>query len=178
MSRKIKYDVDFKIKVVQQILKGKESADSISFKYTISDSIVKRWVDFYRLHGIDGLMPSNRHYSPEFKLEVVQAVKSKSLSLNKACCQFRISSVSTLKKWLILFDSCGAESLRVERRGRGKPKIRTPAMPRKPKRPLTREEQLLEELADLRAENAYLKKLQALIQSESAKEEKRKSSKN
>lgn len=178
MSRKIKYDVDFKIKVVQQILKGKESADSISFKYTISDSIVKRWVDFYRLHGIDGLMPSNRHYSPEFKLEVVQAVKSKSLSLNKACCQFRISSVSTLKKWLILFDSCGAESLRVERRGRGKPKIRTPVMPRKPKRPLTREEQLLEELADLRAENAYLKKLQALIQSESAKEEKRKSSKN
>ena len=178
MSRKIKYDVDFKLKVVQQILKGKESADSISFKYTISDSIVKRWVDFYRLHGIDGLMPSNRHYSPEFKLEVVQAVKSKSLSLNKACCQFRISSVSTLKKWLILFDSCGAESLRVERRGRGNPKIRTPAMPRKPKRPLTREEQLLEELADLRAENAYLKKLQALIQSESAKEEKRKSSKN
>jgi transposase len=178
MSRKIKYDVDLKLKVVQQILKGKESADSISFKYTISDSIVKRWVDFYRLHGIDGLMPSNRHYSPEFKLEVVQAVKSKSLSLNKACCQFRISSVSTLKKWLILFDSCGAESLRVERRGRGKPKIRTPAMPRKPKRPLTREEQLLEELADLRAENAYLKKLQALIQSESAKEEKRKSSKN
>jgi transposase len=178
MSRKIKYDVDFKLKVVQQILKGKESADSISFKYTISDSIVKRWVDFYRLHGIDGLMPSNRHYSPEFKLEVVQAVKSKSLSLNKACCQFRISSVSTLKKWLILFDSCGAESLRVERRGRGKPKIRTPDMPRKPKKTLTREEELLEELADLRAENAYLKKLHALIQSESAKKEKRKSSKN
>lgn len=178
MSRKIKYDLDFKLKVVQQILKGKESADSISFKYTISDSLVKRWVDFYRLHGIDGLMPSNRHYTPEFKLEVVQAVKSKSISLNKACCQFRISSVSTLKKWLILFDSYGPEALRVERRGRGKPKIRTPAMPRKPKRPLTREEQLLEELSDLRAENAYLKKLQALIQSESAKEEKRKSSKN
>jgi transposase len=51
-------------------------------------------------------------------------------------------------------------------------------MPRKHKKPLTREEELLEELADLRAENAYLKKLHALIQSESAKEEKRKSSKN
>jgi len=178
MSRKIKYDIDFKLKVVQQILKGKESADSISTKYTISISLVKRWVYFYRLHGIDGLMPSNRHYSPEFKLEVLQTVKSKSLSLNKACFQFRISSVSILKKWLILFDSYGPESLRIQRRGRGKPKIRTPAMPRKPKKPLTREEELLEELADLRAENAYLKKLHALIQSESAKEEKRKSSKN
>ncbi|WP_373397043.1 hypothetical protein V8V91_20995 [Algoriphagus halophilus] len=30
-------------------------------------------------------------------------------------------------------------------------------MPRKPKRPLTREEQLLEELASLKAKNAYLK---------------------
>ena len=178
MSRKIKYDLDFKLKVVQQILKGKESADSISFKHTIDDSLVKRWVHFYRLHGIDGLIPSNKHYSPEFKLEVVQAVKSKSLSLKKACRQFRIGSDSTLKKWLILFDSFGAESLWVERRGRGKPKIRTPAMPRKPKKPLTREEELLEELADLRAENAYLKKLQALILSESVKEEKRKSSKN
>ena len=177
MSRKIKYDIDFKLKVVQQILKGKESADSISTKYTISISLVKRWVYFYRLHGIDGLMPSNRHYSPEFKLEVLQTVKSKSLSLNKACFQFRISSVSILKKWLILFDSYGPESLRIERRGRGKPKIRTPAMPRK-RKTLTREEELLEELADLRAENAYLKKLHALIQSESAKEEKRKSSKN
>jgi transposase len=178
MSRKIKYDVNFKLQVVQQILKGKESTDSISFKYTIDDSLVKRWVHFYRIHGIDGLMPSNRHYSPEFKLEVVQAVKSKSLSLKKACRQFRISSDATLKRWLILFDSFGPEALRVERRGRGKPKIRTPAMPRKPKKPLTREEELLEELADLRAENAYLKKLQALIQSESGKEEKRKSSKN
>ena len=37
MSRKIKYDVDFKLKVIQQILKGKESADSISFNYTIDD---------------------------------------------------------------------------------------------------------------------------------------------
>jgi transposase len=51
-------------------------------------------------------------------------------------------------------------------------------MPRNPKNTLTREEQLLEELADLRAENAYQKKINALIQSESGKEEKRKSSKN
>ncbi len=51
-------------------------------------------------------------------------------------------------------------------------------MPRKPKNSLTREEQLLDELEDLKAEKAYLKKLQALTQSESEKEENRKSSKN
>jgi transposase len=178
MSRKIKYEVDFKLQVVLQIIKGKESVDSLSIKFNITDSLIKRWVHFYRLHGIDGLLPSNRHYSPEFKLQVVHAVKTNSLSLKEASRQFRISSDSTLKKWLFLYDSLGPAALIVERRGRGGPKIRHQTMARKPKRPLTREEQLLEELADLRAENAYLKKLHALIQSESGKEEKRKSSKN
>ena len=176
MSRKIKYDVDFKLQVVHQIIKGKETVDSLSIKFHITDSLINRWVHFYRLHGIDGLLPSNRHYSPEFKLRVVLTVRKDSLSLKEASRQFRIASDSTLKKWLLLYDSFGPEALKVERRGR--PKTRNPAMPRKPKRPLTREEQHLEELADLRAENAYLKKLHALIQSESGKEEKRKSSKN
>lgn len=178
MSRKIKYDVDFKLQVVHQIIKGKESVASLSIKFSIADSLIKRWVQFYRIHGIDGLLPSKRHYSPEFKLEVIHALKTNFLSLKEASRQFRIPSDSTLKKWLILYDSLGAEALRVERRGGGRPKARNPAMPRKPKRPLTREEQLLEELADLRAENAYLKKLHALIQSESGKGEKPKSSKN
>lgn len=178
MSRKIKYEVSFKQKVVLQILNGKETADSLSAKLGITDSLIRRWVHFYRLHGLDGILPSSHHYSPEFKLQVVRAVRKDSLSLKEACRQFRIPSDFTLKKWLILYDSHGPEALRVERRGRGKPKIGHPAMPRKPKKPLTREEQLLEELADLKAENAYLKKLHALIQSESGKGEKPKSSKN
>jgi transposase len=178
MSRKIKYDFDFKLKVVHQIIKRKESSGSLGLKFSIPDSLIKRWVNFYRLHGIDGLLPRNSHYSAEFKLRAVQTLKAKSLSFKKACRLFNIPSDSTLKKWVILYDSLGMEGLRVERRGRGKPNLRLPIMPRKPKKPLTREEQLLEELADLKAENAYLKKLQALIQSESAKEEKRKSSKD
>lgn len=178
MSRRIKYDVDFKLKVVHRIIKRKESVGSLGTKFSIQDSLIRRWVHFYRLHGIDGLLPSNYHYTPEFKLRAVQTLKAKSLSFKKACRLFKIPSDSTLKKWVTLYDSMGIEGLRIERRGRGKPNSRHPSMPRKPKRPLTREEQLLEELADLKAENAYLKKLQALIQSESEKEENRKSSKN
>lgn len=178
MSRKIKYDFNFKLEVVYQILKGIESADSLSAKLGITDSLIRRWVHFYRLHGVDGLLPSSRHYSSEFKLQVVRAVRKDSLSLKQACRQFRIPSDFTVKKWLILYESLGFDGLKVEQRGRKTTKARVPSMPRKPKRPLTREEQLLEELADLRAENAYLKKLHALIQSESGKEEKPKSSKN
>lgn len=152
--------------------------DSLSKKFRVEKSQINRWVHFYEAHGIEGLLPIKNHYSPEFKLRVIQTLKAKSLSLRDASCQFKIPSHETLKKWLNLYDSLGAEGLRIERRGRGRPKAINPAMPRKSKKTLTREEQLLEELADLRAENAYLKKLHALIQSESGKEEKRKSSKN
>lgn len=38
-----------------------------------------------------------------------------------------------------------------------------PQKKKKEKKPLTREEELLEELKYLRAENAYLKKLEALV---------------
>jgi transposase len=84
MSRKIKYDVDFKLRVVHQIIIGKESVDSMSIKFNIAASQLERWGHFYRLHGMDRLLLSNRYYSPEFKLEVVLEVKSKSLSLNEA----------------------------------------------------------------------------------------------
>jgi transposase len=77
-----------------------------------------------------------------------------------------------LKRWVKIYDQEGSEGLSRENRGRSK------SMARKPKKPMTREEQLLDELADLKAENAYLKKLHALVQSEKEKEEKRKSSRN
>lgn len=178
MSRKSKYSFSFKLQVVSQILKGEETPSTISQKFSISVYLVRRWVHFYDYHGEKGLQPSNQRYSPEFKLKVVLSVKKKSLSLKEAARRFRIPSDSTLKKWLLLYDSEGPSSLQKDRRGRTHSKIRAPTMSRKPKKPLTREEQLLEELADLRAENAYLKKLHALIQSENEKEEKHKSSKN
>jgi hypothetical protein len=49
--------------------------------------------------------------------------------------------------------------LKVERKVRRRPKTGNPALPRKLKRSLNREKQLLEELADLGAENAYIKNL-------------------
>jgi transposase len=134
--------------------------------------MVERWVSFYRRYGVDGLRPIRNRYSAEFRLKVVRTIKADSLSLTQACLRFKIPSISTVLEWVRIYNYQGQEGLSALRKGR--PSI----MPRKPKRPLTREEQLLEELADLKAENAYLKKLQALIQSENEKEEKRKSSKN
>lgn len=111
-------------------------------------------------------------YTPDFKVKVILEMRKNFLSFRETCVRFKIPSVGTLTKWVKIYDQQGPMGLLKENRGRAK------SMPRKPKKPMTREEQLLDELADLRAENAYLKKLHALVQSEKEKEEKRKSSRN
>lgn len=172
MRKNKKHEVDFRLTVVKKVITGKKSATDISRELGIHKSMVERWVSFYRRYGIEGILPIRNNYSGDFKLKVLAEMKNKSLSLNETCLRFKIPSLSTLINWIKIFDSQGAEGLKNIKIGRGT------NMPKKPKKPLTKEEQLLEELADLRAENAYLKKLQALIQSETEKEKKRKSSKN
>jgi transposase len=172
MNKQIKYNSDFKKSVVSKIVKGSTSIKGISRELSIPISTVKEWMSSYRTHGLDVFESEKRHYTPDFKLHVIGEMESKQLSLSQTCILFKIPRRSTLKKWIEIYDREGMSGLAIERRGKSR------TMPSKPKKPLTKEEQLLEELADLRAENAYLKKLHALVQSEKSKEEKRKSSKN
>lgn len=172
MRKNRKHNFEFRLRVVQEVIHRRHSSESIGKKENISSSLVKRWVAFYRKFGAEGLMPTSNRYTANFRLEVVRTLKAESLSLLRACLRFNVPNEATVLSWVRVYDSQGPEGLKALRKGR------PTTMSRKPKRPLTREEQLLEELASLKAENAYLKKLQALIQSENLKEEKRKSSKN
>lgn len=172
MQKNRKHNFEFRLRIVESVIKGLYSINRISQKEKISSSLVKRWIGFYRKFGTKGLQPATKRYDGNFRLQVVRTLKAESLSLLQACLRFNVPNESTVLTWVRIYDSKGSEGLMAIHKGR------PITMPRKPKKPLTREEQLLEELADLKAENAYLKKLQALIQSESEKEEKRKSSRN
>lgn len=174
MRKNRKHNFEFRLRVVQEVIQNRHSINSISEKEDIEHSLVKRWVAFYRKFGSEGLRlkTNNGRYTADFRLEVVKTLKAESLSLLQACLRFKVSSESVILNWIRIYDTQGPEGLKATRIGR------PIKMPRKPKRPLTREEQLLEELASLKAENAYLKKLHALVQSEKQKEEKRKSSRN
>lgn len=172
MRKNRKHNYEYRLRIVQEVINGRHSSESIGKKENISSSLVKRWVAFYRKFGASGLQPTSNTYTDQFRLQVVGTLKAESLSLLQACLRFNVPNEATVLTWVRIYDSKGPEGLMAIRKGR------PITMPRKPKKPPTREEQLLEELADLKAENAYLKKLQALILSESEKEEKRKSSKN
>jgi len=168
MSRKIKYDFKFKKSVVLETIEKGLSSKMAGYEFGIEESNVRNWVAFYREHGLEGLKPIRNKYTPEFKVMVILEMKNNFLSFRETCVRFKIPSVGTLLKWVNIYDQEGPEGLLKENRGRSK------SMARKPKKPMTREEELLDELADLKAENAYLKKLHALVQSEKKKEEKRK----
>ena len=172
MSRKNKYDTDFRRSVVEKVVNDKHSYKKVALEFGLNKTMVRRWVMFYRNHGISGIESIKNSYPPSFKIKVIEEMNRKCLSLGETCVRFKIPSVGTLMKWLKIYKSQGPLGLQVDNRGKYH------RMPRKSKKILTKEEQLLDELASLKAENAYLKKLYALIQADKEKEEKRSSSRN
>ena len=85
---------------------------------------------------------------------VVETMMRDKLSYREAAHQFDISGHEQIRKWERIYLMEGAEGLYIERRGsKGRPQ----SFPKEV------EEDLLQEVQRLRAENAYLKKLQALV---------------
>ena len=109
----------------------------------------------------------NKKYTGEFKQMVVEMMHREKLSHKEVERQFEITSHSCVPNWERIYLTEGPEGLYVERRGRGS-KGRAPQMPKEV------EEDLLAEVQRLRAENAYLKKLQALVLEEERQARRRK----
>ena len=98
----------------------------------------------------------NKRYTPEFKKRVVEAVIEKGMSYKEAARVYEVRGHDRIQSWERIYLTEGPEGLAVERRGRsstGRPK----------QLPTKVEEDLLAEVQRLRAENAYLKNLQALV---------------
>ena len=95
----------------------------------------------------------NKRYTPEFKIKVVETMHREKLSYRETARQFDISN-SRVTAWERIYLEEGADGLYAERRGRK-------STGRPPK--IKKEEDLIAEVQRLRAENVYLKKLNALV---------------
>ena len=98
----------------------------------------------------------NKRYTGEFKQMVVETMMREKLSYCETARQFDISDHHRVTSWERIYLTEGPEGLYIERRGRG-----STGRPRK--LPKAVEEDLLAENQRLKAELAYLKKLQALV---------------
>ena len=106
----------------------------------------------------------NKRYTPEFKIKVVETMHREKLGYRETARQFDIPN-SRVTAWERIYLEEGAEGLYAERRGRK-------STGRPPK--IKKEEDLIAEVQRLRAENAYLKKLNALVAERVRQEKKHK----
>ena len=100
---------------------------------------------------------ANKRYTPEFKKLVIETMREEKLSYSEACRRFEVNSRDRIKSWERIYLEEGPEGLAIERRGRcskGRPPKQLPKQV---------EEDLLAKVQRLRAENDYLKNLQALV---------------
>ena len=115
------------------------------------NTCTKKWGAFIMPKGIP-----NKRYTGEFKQMVVESMMREKLSYKETARQFDIPCDKRVADWERIYLTEGPEGLYIERRGRG-------SKGRPTKFPKEVEEDLLKEVQRLRAENAYLKKLQALV---------------
>ena len=162
-----KYTESFKLAVVDHYLTGSAGSKAVAHYHGIARTVVRKWVASYRLHGLAGLQKKFTHYSATFKLSVLQHMWAQSLSYSETASLFDIRSHAMVGQWERRYHDGGIDALTSRPRGRPKtmPVPRTPLPPSPDDQTRTRDD-LLAELNYLRMENAYLKKLEALIQAQ------------
>lgn len=164
----MKYTFELKYSIVQEALSG-SSISGLCRSYSLCPHELRLWIMLYKEYGPEGLMPRKPcKHSTEEKINAVYLHREKKLSLERISCLYRITRF-TLLAWLRKYDGY------VLSHPRTKPKVmgdsRQPPKKmvyRRKNRPKTELEELQEENLRLRAENALLKKLQALVEEKRA----------
>lgn len=165
-----KYSQSFKQKVIEFYLQNNRIRSLTRQHFHLPKTTLDRWINKYNHNGINGLVALGKpqKYSFEFKLGVVQAVKSGQFSAEYACLYFGIAHSNSISRWLQAFDKQGINGLLPKTKGRSSMKPKYPKMPPPPK---TEEERLRYRILELEAENAILKKLQELNQAKIRKKQ-------
>lgn len=159
----MKYTIEFKLKLVKECIEQNHATTEIAPKYGVAEIHLRRWVKLYQLHGIKGLEHKHQKYNSNFKENVLKYMEDNHLSFFETAMFFNISKDTTVGKWYHQYRKNGfVEPVR---------KVKMKEISNKDKNGI---EELQKENERLRAENAYLKKLQALVQKRVNQEKKKK----
>jgi len=165
MDKRSKYSYKKKIAVVKSIIEGKASVLGTVRKLDCRKNTVVRWLKQYEEHGPEGLRQRNGHYDGRFKVQVVQHMLKKGLSLMQTAVHFNIPNECVVGNWRRKYEQQGVTVLLQATRGRKKIAMAKKGKQLntiKPGTPEARLAALEKENEYLRAENAFLKKLEAL----------------
>lgn len=151
-----KYAVAFKLKVIRHYLETSDSYLDTAKRFAIGESTFEKWLKLYQLHGKQGLVRSRRRYSIAFKYQIIQELLS-GKSARKVALEYKLPSGSLVSGWLRYYEQYGILGLDSNIKH-----MNTHQTTKKDEDKSKAE--LLEEIAYLRAECAYVKKSIALTQ--------------
>ena len=127
---------------------------------------LRKWVAAHGATGAAGVVTKKRsNYDLAFKLEVLQRMREEEISCRQAAALFDIRKPDQISEWMGLYALPGAAGLQP---GWKQKQTMMSKMPRRrgeeaPEDDQRSREELLRDVQQLRMENAYLKKAQALV---------------
>ena len=134
---------------------------------------ILRWTKIYDIYGKSSLEHRSRHWTFEDKIYAVQRVLDGE-SYYEVAHSLGVSNITQIATWHRKYLELGWDGLKLDGRGRKRKMGNKPTKPSKSKSQADEIVELRKRLEYLEAENAYLKKLAALVQQRKAQEQKKK----
>lgn len=154
-----------KLDAISRYENGGESLNSIARSLNLTNNeTINFWIKKYQIHGLEAFKKSYTRYTFEDKLNILKFMHENGLSSLETAAEFNLPSPGTIRKWRISLKNDSVDSLILKKKGR--PKLKKDSQ-NETKNQLFEEgslEALQAENKRLRMENAYVKKLNALVQ--------------
>lgn len=127
----VKYNEDFKRQAVDEYLNGEKELETVSIRFNLDRSMVRRWVANYQRHEQTG--SSRKHagiYDAKYKLKVLRRTQQANLPFREASALVDIRAPGIVAVWARLYHERGIDALRP--RPRGCPPKMSISQPHKP----------------------------------------------
>lgn len=159
-----KYTYEQKLVSVLNVLERGMSIYESAKSMKIGATSVRTWFRLYEQFGPEGLYKKNAAYSGYFKINAVEYMHDKHMSASDLAPKLGISTHTTLLKWERIYNEEGPDALfeKCRRKAINMSEKRKGCPPKQLEDKI--KEDLIAEIQQLRMENEYLKKLEALVQ--------------
>src|ERR1017187_8290263 len=163
-----KYSDQTKLAAAEDYCRGHLGLKQVARRHDVNVASLRLWAAAYRVHGEAGVQTKQRKfYSAEFKMPVLQRIRREQLSYRQVAALFNIRNRDMIGMWERAYEMGGVAALHPHsaiRRITMAKRTDTESGARKSEDETRTRQELLDELHQLRMENAYLKKLKALAQ--------------
>ena len=156
-DRRKHYDDGFRREALE-LIKAGAGGNTLARRLAMPRRTAEKWIMLYRSNGEEAVMGGNgsRRYDWETKVAAARDRVENGMTKTEVMAKYAIASIAPLERWCREYRAGGPEALRPRPKGRPK------GSKSKPKPEPTREQELAEQVAYLKAKVAYLEKLRAL----------------